>query len=345
MTSSHVPSLTGLRAFAALLVYIHHYNPFPESSFLYQLAREGYVGVTVFFVLSGFLITWNYADKLSSTADRKRFYLLRFARIVPLYWLLLTGLYVLQWFTKENETASFLVHFSNFLLLKGLNPSLVFSGIPQSWSLTVELCFYFLAPWCISLLAGRRWLVLALLYSSFILGLFVLYKSHLSFGSFYTIFGRLFEFGVGIYAALWLRKNQTPPAFQFKTIMAVGGAIGVVIGYVLAVYYGQFSVFYTEWLLYNLLLPVVIGFGLEGISTEKTFISSLLSHPLTQTLGKSSYAFYLIHIGPVAVVLQRYVSNNGLILLILLWIVSYGLYRWVEKPLYLLIIHAKAQRF
>lgn len=48
MTSSSVPSLTGLRAFAALLVYIHHYNPFPEFSFLYQLAREGYVGVTFF---------------------------------------------------------------------------------------------------------------------------------------------------------------------------------------------------------------------------------------------------------------------------------------------------------
>ncbi|NBB21768.1 acyltransferase family protein [Runella sp. CRIBMP] len=344
MTSSSVPSLTGLRAFAALLVYIHHYNPFPESSFLYQLAREGYVGVTVFFVLSGFLITWNYVDKLSATAQRQRFYLLRFARIMPLYWLLLTGLYGLQWFTKGNETASFFAQFSNFLFLKGLISSLVFSGIPQSWSLSVELCFYLLAPWWISLVARRRWLVLALLYSSFILGLFVLYKNHLSFGSFYTIFGRFFEFGVGIYAALWLRKNQSPPVFRFKTIIAVGGVIGVVIGYVLAVYYGQFSVFYTEWLLYNLLLPGVLGFGLVGLSTEKTFINRVLSYSFTQTLGKSSYAFYLIHIGPVAVVLQRYVSNNGLLLLILLWIVAYGLYRWVERPLYFLIIDAKAQR-
>ncbi len=345
MTSSHFPSLTGLRAFAALWVYIHHYNPFPESSFLYQLAREGYVGVTVFFVLSGFLITWNHADKLSSTAELKHFFLLRFARIVPLYWLLLTGLYGLQWFVKGNGTATFLAHFSNFSLLKGLIPSLVFSGIPQSWSLTVELCFYFLGPWWISLVARRRWWVLVLLYSSFMVGLFVLYKDYLSFGSFYTIFGRFFEFGVGIYAALWLRKNQTPSTFQFKTIMAVGGAIGVVIGYVLAVYHEQFSVFYTEWLLYNLLLPVVIGFGLVGLSTENTFINRLLSHPLTQTLGKSSYAFYLIHIGPVAVVLQRYVSNNGVVLFILLWIVAYGLYRWVERPLYFLIIDAKAQKY
>ncbi|RDB05688.1 acyltransferase family protein [Runella aurantiaca] len=344
MTSSHLPSLMGLRAFAALLVYIHHYNPFPESSFLYQLAREGYVGVTVFFVLSGFLITWNYADKLSYTAERKRFYLLRFARIMPLYWLLLTGLYGIQWFTKGNETASFFALFSNFLLFKGLMPSLIFSGIPQSWSLTVELCFYLLAPWWISLVARRRWWVLALLYSSFILGLFVLYKNHLLFGSFYTIFGRFFEFGVGIYAALWLRKNQNPLAFRFKTIVAVGGAIGVIIGYVLAVYYGQFSVIYTEWLLYNLLLPVAIGFGLAGISTEKTFINRVLSHSLAQTLGKSSYAFYLIHLGPVAVVLQRYVSNNALVLFILLWIVAYGLYRWVERPLYSLIIQAKVLR-
>ncbi|WP_428666396.1 acyltransferase family protein [Runella sp.] len=332
MSPSKLPALTGLRAFAALLVYVHHYNPFPKSTFLHQLAQEGYVGVTVFFVLSSFLITWNYADKLRTTEERKRFYLFRFARITPLYWLLLTGYYLLQWFTKGK--ADGLEQLSNFLLIKGLIPSQVFSGIPQSWSLTVEVCFYALAPLWIFFVVERRWAALLLLYAFFGLGLVFFYKTALSFGSFYTLFGRFFEFGAGIYAALWLYKKQEVSDFQFKTATALLFSSILVIAYVLAIHYFHLLAFYTEWLLYNLLLPIAVGFGLVGLATEKSLLISVLSSSLFQTLGKASYAFYLIHIGPVAIVLQRYVSDNNLVLLILLWGVACGLYRWVERPVF-----------
>lgn len=350
MRPAPVPSLTGVRALAALFVYFHHYNPFPKSSFLYRLAQEGYVGVTVFFVLSGFLITRNYADTLRTFEERKRFYLLRFARIVPLYWLLLAGLYLLQWLMKSGETAPFFEQLSNFLLLKGFIPTLVFSGIPQSWSLTVEMCFYAMAPLWIVWMAERRWLAVAVLYCFFVLGLFLLYKSNLTFGSFYTLFGRFFEFGAGICAALWMRQYKKLSSFRFKTVTALGTGIGLVIAYVLAIHWWHFSAFYTEWLLYNGLLPIAVGLGLIGLSTEQTFISRLLSSSLGQLLGKSSYAFYLIHIGPVAIGLQRYVSGNELMLMFLLWSIAYGLYRWVEKPLYRLAvdysrIDAEEQRF
>lgn len=350
MRPAHVPSLTGVRAFAALLVYLHHYNPFPKSSFLSRLAQEGYVGVTVFFVLSGFLITWNYADKLRTFGELKRFYLLRFARIIPLYWLSLMGLYLLQWFLKSKDTATFSEQLSNFLLLKGFIPALVFSGIPQSWSLTVEMCFYIMAPLWIGWMAERRWMAMIGLYCFFVLGLSLLYKNNLTFGSFYTIFGRFFEFGVGIYAALWVRQQKKLPTFQFKTLTALAGGIGLVILYVLAIHWWHFSAFYTEWLLYNFLLPIAAGLGLIGLSTEKTFLSGLLSSPLAQLLGKSSYAFYLIHIGPVAIGLQRYVSDNSAVRMILLWGIAYALYRWVEMHLYRLAVNssrkvAKEQSF
>lgn len=350
MRPARVPSLTGVRAFAALSVYFHHYNPFPKSSFLSLLAQEGYVGVTVFFVLSGFLITWNYADTLRTFEEYKRFYLLRFARIVPLYWGLLAVLYLLQWLLKTDDTASVSEQLFNFSFLKGFIPSLVFSGIPQSWSLTVEMGFYALAPLWISWMAERRWPAVVVLYCCFVLGLFSVYKNNLTFGSFYTIFGRFFEFGAGICAALWVRQQKELPTFRFKTLTASAGGIGLVIAYVLAVHRWHFSAFYTEWLLYNFLLPIAAGFGLVGLSTERTFLSGLLSNPLAQLLGKSSYAFYLIHLGPVAIGVQRYVSGNELILMILLWCIAYVLYQWLERPLYRLIVNcsckdAKEQSF
>lgn len=339
MRRVNVPSLTGLRALAALLVYLHHYNPFPKSAFLYRLAHEGYVGVTVFFVLSGFLITWNYADKLRTLGELKRFYLLRFARIIPLYWGLLAGLYLLQWLMKSNETVSVSEQLANFLLLKGFVPALVFSGIPQSWSLTVEICFYTVAPLWIVWVTERRWMAIIGLYCFFVLGLFLWYQNNSAFGSFYTIFGRFFEFGAGIYAAQWVRQQKELLTFRFKTVMAVVGGVGLVIAYVLAIYRWHFSTFYTEWFLYNCLLPIAVGIGLVGLSTEKTFLSGVLSSSFGQLLGKSSYAFYLIHIGPVAIGLQRYFSSNGLIMIVLLWSIAYALYRWVERPLYRLVVN------
>ncbi len=331
MMNTEIPSLTGLRVLAALMVFFHHYNPFSKASFFYLLVHEGYVGVTVFFVLSGFVITWNYADKLQKPEGLRRFYLFRFARIIPLYWLLLTAFYLLRWYNKGSISVS--EWLPNFLLIKGLMPNLVFSGIPQSWSLTTEACFYVMAPLWIFLVAQKKWYALAGLYFLFLLGLFVFYPNETSFGSFYTIFGRFFEFGVGVYTALRLRKEKLP-VFPFKTITASVAAVGMVIAYVWSISYAHLSAFYTEWILYNGLLPIVIGVGLVGLMTEQTLLRTVLSSALFQLLGKASYAFYLLHIGPVAVVLQRYVSGHFGVLLLLLWIVAYGLYRWVEKPIH-----------
>src|SRR6478735_4275673 len=61
-----LPALTGVRAIAMYLVFFHHFNP-PESatgSFIRGLIKEGHLGVTMFFVLSGFLIAYRYNGSL-----------------------------------------------------------------------------------------------------------------------------------------------------------------------------------------------------------------------------------------------------------------------------------------
>ena len=78
---SRLDSLTGLRFFAAEMVVIHHFSNFATLPFLWRYQGFGATGVTFFFVLSGFVLTWSFRP-----ADTPgRFYWRRFARIWPLH--------------------------------------------------------------------------------------------------------------------------------------------------------------------------------------------------------------------------------------------------------------------
>ena len=87
-----IPSLTGLRIFAALVVYLSHVGVGPGAPpALSRFADSGYMGVTLFFVLSGFVLTHRYQAELGSPTARNLwgYCRARFARIYPLYLLVL----------------------------------------------------------------------------------------------------------------------------------------------------------------------------------------------------------------------------------------------------------------
>lgn len=144
----HIPGLDGLRALAVMLVLAVHscQTPgFPQSSFVLTLARQGAIGVDIFFVISGFLITTLLVRELERhrTIQLKRFYVRRFLRIMPAYVSLLlvvficqqAGYYHLQardWIGATTYTMNFLHH-----------PSW---ELGHSWSLSVEEHFYLIWP-------------------------------------------------------------------------------------------------------------------------------------------------------------------------------------------------------
>ena len=61
---TYIPALTGIRAVAAYVVFLHHLSFFNNGTLLWQFTNEGHIGVTIFFVLSGFLITLRYKGKV-----------------------------------------------------------------------------------------------------------------------------------------------------------------------------------------------------------------------------------------------------------------------------------------
>lgn len=336
-TSEQIPALTGLRALAAYLVFLHHYNPVRSPNWLHELVNQSYIGVCIFFVLSGFLIYHRYAGEYMSQTWSWRTYIQnRFARLGPLYILILlvtVGAAVIQG-QSINGTELLL----NLTVTQGFFEQYVFSGIAQSWSLTVEICFYLSAPRLFGLMLRWRPLRLSALLVG--LGLLLRYsvgylQGHGLFGSlhfvlFYTFFGRAFEFIAGMWLAHRWRilpyKQTTRTGFMLVMLCVVAQTFIVTLNE------NNNVAVLSEFVFYNGFLPVGICLFLLGLLREKTVIQKLLSTSIIQALGRSSYAFYLIHIGIISRVLQTF-TDSHVVLFIALVGISYTLYERIEKPL------------
>jgi peptidoglycan/LPS O-acetylase OafA/YrhL len=134
-----MPALTALRAVAALLVFLYHFPPSGLGRLVEVVVSQGHVGVTVFFVLSGFLITVRYYPPFAR-GDRglADYFVRRMARILPLYYVVLT----LTNFLSAGAVPVGPSHWPDWTLTQALFGSGVEEiTIPTSWSLTVEECF------------------------------------------------------------------------------------------------------------------------------------------------------------------------------------------------------------
>ena len=326
-TPNYFPALTGVRALAAYLVFISHFSYAFDGTFPYRLQRflgEFHIGVTIFFVLSGFLITYRYYHNFHLTADWFKYYLKnRVARIYPMYFLLTIAAFVYYFITKDQTITKGTSNpigllFLNITFLRGFFYQYWDTGIAQGWSLTVEECFYFSAP-LMFLIAKKynRFYVQPVMITCFGV-LLTLIFSHINwhgfFGNFtfvllFTFFGRCFEFFVGIQLARFVLKNGLGRTNKFNYTWS-----GFVLIFV-CVFIMSVQPITKPWtagletpvgiITNNYFLCIAIALMFYGLLTEHSFLKKTLSHPFVELLGKSSYIFYLIHLGWVYNLLHK----------------------------------------
>ena len=330
------PALTGVRAFGAIAIFFDHFPPWADWHIVINV-------MAFFYVLSGFLIVRLYHEQARLTgAWLSQYFINRFARIYPVYFLLLTVAVCLQ----RDFSAAVLA--SNYTLTHALfYPSRII--IQPSWSLTVEECFYALAP-IFMVLARRGGFAAAFALAAALLGaaLFISTRDvrflHTpAFVLSTTFFGHFAEFFAGVYLALYVTRLEKAGSLQvagrWRTLAGLAGVTVLTLA-MLIVYRRPPLDQAAIVLINNFLMPAPIALLYCGLIREDTALSRALSGRVAALLGRSSYSFYLLHMLvidylslPLLAAVPQHRVAVVLATLIVAWALAIALFSWYEEPL------------
>ena len=293
MSLKYRPEIDGLRAIAVSSVVLFHANA--------ALLPGGFVGVDVFFVISGFLITTILVRGLTDTSfSFTDFYERRIRRLIPPLFFMLSVSFVLALLILPAQgLRSFLW---SLLATLGFSANWYFAftadyfGGPahtkpllHMWSLGVEEQYYILMPFILMLALKVRRLIKPILLA--LVALSFAYSYHLSLNApnfaFYGILSRFWELGVGSVLAVFAFRSPRSPGLSL---------LATIIGLLLIL--GSFfvispnSLFPAPWALAPVLGTAVVIWATQGHDTLATRLLGLA--PMV-FVGKISYALYLWH--------------------------------------------------
>jgi peptidoglycan/LPS O-acetylase OafA/YrhL len=302
-THKEIRSLTGLRGIAILLVLLFHNFSY------FQITYIGWVGVDLFFVLSGFLITRILLSTKANKHYFKNFYLRRILRIFPLYYLSILLFLIVErilslpsGMTFSHYLAIYLIYFQNLLFFQKQDQSLGYSILNHFWTLSVEEHFYILWPWLVFYFK-EKYLLLAIvliIVGSKILSLILLHQG-MSWVAIYTFsFVRFETLAMGAMVAILINYRIKLVERYTKWIFTLSCiAILTFFGYYI-LKNGNLSVLNPGegLLLSQSFILSLIGFFFSSILvyslTKNKFENFLSSKPLI-FFGKYSYGIYVYH--------------------------------------------------
>ena len=327
------PQIQALRALAALLVLIYHA----------KWLDGGYIGVDIFYVISGFLITGILVRELDSknTISLVAFYARRTKRLLPASFLVIfaTGVAgfiflpasMRESFGKDLIAAS--TYVSNFLFALWENDYQNLNSTPSPfihfWSLAVEEQFYLFWPFFILILfrIGKRRAVLygviATLVLSFLFSLYLTVRAPI--WAFYILPTRAWELAAGALLVFLPELKRARPLLALIALIALGAA---------AIIFNETTPFPGT----AALVPVIAtALLLASRSHWPPFIDVIAKSRTTQWLGAISYPLYLWH-WPVLVIPAVYIGQElgtlQITLLLALTVILAGLtHRYVEAPM------------
>ena len=331
---SYRPEIDGLRAISILCVIAFHFK---------LGINGGYIGVDIFFVISGYLITRNIVHDLEAGKfSLMRFYTRRIRRLFPalLFMVTATFLVAVLWFSpialrnQAKDTLATLASLSNFHFWNELHayfsPAATSVPLLHTWSLSVEEQYY--VVWSIALLvaASVRWhkiipgLIFAVAIFSLIASQYWLSRDPVA--AFYLTPFRIFELCIGA-LCIWVERWRLPEANLANVLFAAG--LGAIV--LSALLFGPTTPFPGV----RALLPCM-GAASIIYSGTRTRWAILLNNRLAVGIGLISYSLYLCH-WPI-LVFSIYIfgepSHNWVIAILIAasFAVATFMYFFIEKP-------------
>lgn len=286
--------LTSLRLLFALMVFVSH-GTIISDVFDIPLMTEGYVGVSFFFVLSGFIISYSYDERFREGLVCKRdFWVARIARIYPLHWLVLALTAAMGTYTLTKGWGDWLSHFvSNLFLCQAYVPdvSYYFSFNSPAWSLCCEQLFYLCFPFMVPLLRKPQSLTLlfVVLASAVVAGMWLTPPEVAKDIWYVNPLARFSDFILGMVVYVCYRSNPSiVQSRQRATVLELLAICTFAVFYVLSSNVPQvyrYSCYY--W------LPIAIVIYVFAI--QRGALSRLLSNRILVWGGEISFGFYLLH--------------------------------------------------
>lgn len=336
MKLTYRKDIDGIRAIAVLSVLFFHAFP--------NFLKGGFVGVDIFFVISGFLIS-NIILSQNKTQSFSwiNFYIKRIKRIFPSLIVLLIFLITIGYFFLFSEEYKLLgkhilmssIFSNNFLLLKEtgyFDISSHFKPLLHLWSLGIEEQFYII--WPIIIFIGYQyrqsifvWMIL-ITTASFLINLILV--KHASNSAFYLPFSRIWELSIGGITAYLYQNHSSLTIRLYKRNIISLISFSLIIFCIL--YFNQ-SILYPSW---YALLPTIATALL--IFFQQTFMHQyVLENQLLRLIGLISYPLYLWHWGFLSLAHIFYegdIPQNVIYFIIFFsFIVSYLCYAWIETPI------------
>ncbi|RAJ85826.1 peptidoglycan/LPS O-acetylase OafA/YrhL [Chitinophaga dinghuensis] len=325
-TSSYRKDIDGLRAIAVLAVIVFHFGYLPN----------GYLGVDIFFVISGYLITKIvYNETLKNEFSVLKFYLRRIRRIIPLVLFtssvaLIIGLLVMLPDDLENLSQSIVAtnFFANNILLlitsrDYWNTVNEFKPLMHTWSLAVEEQFYLFFPVIFLVFSGKKikW-ILPLLIGLTIISLALYLFGTDSSKAFYCIQYRFFELSIGGIAAI-LFSNKSISGWYKLVLFAI----------IIPILLFDLGLSQKVQLLLIVAASTIMLLPSDGKQKPVAF---LMENKIMMAIGKISFSLYMWHQIIIAYsryfVFEKITVTDTLILSIIIVILSIFSYYLIEQP-------------
>ncbi len=329
-----------LRGVASLLVVLLHTTVNSKEilnrDFCLNIFSFGGSGVDIFFVLSGFIITYTSLKGLAQPGKLLSFLRRRFVRIFPTYWIIITLFVLIQVALPSFYKTHYSFTVSNICSTLFLLPGHVMvNGV--SWTLSYELFFYILFSLAFLLPNKKLAFTLSMLYALVIIVLPFLGYDFENGNRWMNLltYPMNVEFFMGVLAAILIPR--IPPGFSLP-LMIMGGFLflagGIFTDQQLRLLPGTFN----RVVLFGIPSFLIIT-GLVKFELSK----NITVHNILLSLGEASYSLYLLHL-PVIVACMKIIAkfnihNNFILhglLLFMIVIICYAsilFFKWVEKPI------------
>ena len=329
-----IPQLDAVRGLAILLVMLHNVGEKFPASPLHWIFGNGWMGVDLFFVLSGFLITGILLDTKQSAGYFKNFYARRCLRIWPLYYSLLFFMFIVMPFLRPSEAHTvfeksspwwaFPLFLQNFLIP---NSTLAAGPLGVTWSLAIEEQFYLLWPWAVRFCSSKqiRWIAITEICVAPVLR-FYLSLHHVFL---YTnLFCRLDGLMAGAFLALAVRSDSFLPS---KFIKAIWISLFITAPLALAAASANAS-----WIVFTLSAAASASFVYLSLFSAQKWLRRAMTNRFLVYTGTISYGLYLLHKIPFGIVASDQMQRHPFLSLAIIFAGSYALaflsWNLLEKP-------------